>query len=216
MTGPVAVESAAERAYAEVKGRILDRTIEGGTLLSEGEIALELGVSRTPVREAFLRLQAEGWMKLYPKRGALVREVRPREINEVLEARRLIESAAVANIANDADAIKRLSDRLDALIAEQEEAIRQDDLDAFAVADVAFHQAVVEAGGNSILSEVYQTLQDRQRRMATRSVWLQSGRRQRIVDQHTELAALISGHNLRSFAHELDVHMRDIHQDLLA
>ena len=123
MTDPVAVASAAERAYAEVKGRILDRTIEGGTLLSEGEIALELGVSRTPVREA---------------------------------------------------------------------------------------------GGNSILSEVYQTLQDRQRRMATRSVWLQSGRRQRIVDQHIELAALISGHNLRSFAHELDVHMRDIHQDLLA
>ena len=167
MTESVAAESAAERAYAEVKGRILDRTIEGGTLLSEGEIALELGVSRTPVREAFLRLQAEGWMKLYPKRGALVREVRPREINEVLEARRLIESAAVANIANDADAIRQLSARLDDLIAEQEEAIRQDDLDAFAVADVAFHQAVVEAGGNSILSEVYQTLQDRQRRMAT-------------------------------------------------
>lgn len=216
MTESVAAESAAERAYAEVKGRILDRTIEGGTLLSEGEIALELGVSRTPVREAFLRLQAEGWMKLYPKRGALVREVRPREINEVLEARRLIESAAVANIANDADAIRQLSARLDDLIAEQEEAIRQDDLDAFAVADVAFHQAVVEAGGNSILSEVYQTLQDRQRRMATRSVWLQSGRRQRIVEQHRELAALISGQNLRSFAHDLDVHMRDIHQDLLA
>lgn len=216
MSDAIVNESAAQRAYAEVKGRILDRTIEGGTLLSEGEIALELGISRTPVREAFLRLQAEGWMKLYPKRGALVREVRPREINEVLEARRLIESAAVANIANDAEATRVLSARLGELISQQEEAVRSGDIDEFAVADVAFHQAVVEAGGNSILSEVYQTLQDRQRRMATRSVWLQKSRSERIVQQHKELAALIASQDLRHFAHELDAHMRDIHQDLLA
>ena len=67
--------SAADAVYREVKGRILDGSIAGGALISEGEISELLDVSRTPVREAFVRLQAEGWMTLYPKRGALVRAV---------------------------------------------------------------------------------------------------------------------------------------------
>ena len=65
--------SAADAAYAKVKERILDGDLAGGTMVSEGTIADELGMSRTPVREAFLRLQVEGWMRLYPKRGALIR-----------------------------------------------------------------------------------------------------------------------------------------------
>ncbi|WP_223286039.1 GntR family transcriptional regulator [Kocuria atrinae] len=70
--------NAAERAYAHAKARILTGELDG-ELLSEGIVADELGVSRTPVREAFLRLQAEGLMRLYPKRGAWwFRWVRPR------------------------------------------------------------------------------------------------------------------------------------------
>ncbi|NKS66646.1 GntR family transcriptional regulator, partial [Rhodococcus hoagii] len=51
---------------------ILSGALPGGELISEGEIASRMGSSRTPVREAFLRLEAEGWMRLYPKRGALI------------------------------------------------------------------------------------------------------------------------------------------------
>lgn len=53
--------SAAERAYRHLKQAILEQVYPGGLLISEGEIAEAAGVSRTPVREALLRLEAEGW-----------------------------------------------------------------------------------------------------------------------------------------------------------
>ena len=87
---------AAERVYAHVKQAVLDRRYEGGTLLTEGELAEAVGVSRTPVREALLRLEVEGLIKLYPKKGALVLPVSAQEIADVVETRLLVEEHAVA------------------------------------------------------------------------------------------------------------------------
>ncbi len=75
--------SAAEQAYREVKELILSGGLPGGELISEGEIAGRMGLSRTPVREAFLRLESEGWMRLYPKRGALIVPVADGEAEHV-------------------------------------------------------------------------------------------------------------------------------------
>ena len=91
-------ESAAERVYGEVKELILTNGIAGGELISEGEIAQRCSVSRTPVREAFLRLEAEGWMRLYPKRGALVVPVGQSEARDVVDARLLLEGHALSLI----------------------------------------------------------------------------------------------------------------------
>ena len=60
---------AAERAYAYLKERIIDGTVPGSTMLSEGEVAQEVGCSRTPVREAFLRLEVEGFCSSTPSVG---------------------------------------------------------------------------------------------------------------------------------------------------
>mgnify|MGYP000529442220 FL=1 len=91
--------TAKDRALEFVKERILDGTYVGGALLSEGEIAAELGVSRTPVREAFLLLEAGGLMRLYPKRGALVVAVSPDEVRDVMETRLLVERHAAGRVA---------------------------------------------------------------------------------------------------------------------
>src|SRR3954453_19488157 len=89
-------QTATRRAHAHLKAQLLDGTrYPDGTLLSEGEIAKELGMSRTPVREACLQLEAEGLLKLYPKRGALVVAISPREIDELFEARLLVERHAL-------------------------------------------------------------------------------------------------------------------------
>ncbi|WP_157897403.1 GntR family transcriptional regulator, partial [Mycobacteroides chelonae] len=77
--------SASEEAYRSVKERILSGDIPGGELLSEGEISARMGCSRTPVREAFLRLETEGWLRLYPKRGALVVPITPEERRHVVD-----------------------------------------------------------------------------------------------------------------------------------
>src|ERR671916_2526130 len=72
--------TATNRAYEFTKGRVLDSTFAGGDLITEGEVAAALGMSRTPVREAFLRLEGEGLLRLYPKRGALVVPVSAGEV----------------------------------------------------------------------------------------------------------------------------------------
>ena len=64
--------AAKDRALDYVKTQVLTGAFPGGELISEGEVATALGMSRTPVREAFLRLEAEGLLRLYPQRGALV------------------------------------------------------------------------------------------------------------------------------------------------
>ncbi len=91
---PREASPAADRVYAHVKQGVLERTYEGGTLLTEGELAEAVGVSRTPVREALLRLEAEGLIKLYPKKGALVLPVSAQEIADVVETRLLVEEHA--------------------------------------------------------------------------------------------------------------------------
>src|SRR2546429_7245400 len=83
--------SAGTRVYQRLKGAILERIHADGALLSETEIAAAVGVSRTPVREALLRLESEGLVALYPKRGVLVLPVSAQEIDDVIDARRLVE-----------------------------------------------------------------------------------------------------------------------------
>ena len=113
---PVAVKSppAAERVYLHVKAGVLDRSYEGGTLLTEGDLAEAVGVSRTPVREALLRLEAEGLLKLYPKKGALVLPVSAQEIADVVETRLLVEQHAVAKVVGALP--ERLVARLEELL----------------------------------------------------------------------------------------------------
>lgn len=71
------MQPAAERVYELVKERIIDGTIDSSRMLSEAALAAEVGVSRTPAHEAFLRLELEGFLQLYPKRGALVVPISP-------------------------------------------------------------------------------------------------------------------------------------------
>src|SRR5918997_5774074 len=137
--------TATDRAYAFTKGRVLDSTFAGGDFITEGEVAEALGMSRTPVREAFLRLEGEGLLRLYPKRGALVVPVSAQEVEAVMETRALVERFAIGKaIARGAD----LTPAMRAAIERQEERAAADDLDGFVVADREFHTVLVAAAGN--------------------------------------------------------------------
>src|ERR687889_2934657 len=164
-SGPLAAGtgSAAARVYAHVKERLLDGSFPGGALLSENELSQQLGLSRTPVRQAFVQLEAEGLLELYPKRGALVVPVAASEIEDVFEARLLVEEHCAKRAASAGAA---LAAELRAAIAEQEQAMAAET--GFADADRRFHRAIVAAAGNAILTRLYDALRDRQRRIAAR------------------------------------------------
>ncbi|NNG37996.1 GntR family transcriptional regulator [Flexivirga sp. ID2601S] len=151
--------SASDRAYEHVKDGILTGRLAPSSFLTEGQVAAEVGISRTPVREALLRLQTEGMVELYPKKGALVVPATPQEGREVFEARALIEEWAASQAwPRRADAVPRLRARL----ADMAAAMKTGDADAFSAADRAFHEVIVEAAGNSVIARQYRHLRDRQ------------------------------------------------------
>ncbi|WP_078901831.1 GntR family transcriptional regulator [Actinacidiphila yeochonensis] len=183
--GMTKVLPAAERVYLHVKTGVLNRSYEGGTLLTEGGLAEAVGVSRTPVREALLRLEAEGLIKLYPKKGALVLPVSAQEIADVVETRLLVERHAVAKVVGAVPA--RLIERLEESLAEQREHAAAGDLVAFSAADRGFHAEIVRAAGNRILAHLYDQLRDRQLRMGVATMHAEPSRVAKNLAEHAEI-----------------------------
>lgn len=182
---------AADRVYTHVKQGVLDRRYEGGTLLTEGELADAVGVSRTPVREALLRLEAEGLIKLYPKKGALVLPVSAQEIADVVETRLLVEEHAARKAV---PASSGLIARLEELLERQREQAAAGDLAGAAVTDRSFHAEIVRSGGNEILSRLYDQLRDRQLRMGVAVMHSHPDRIAKTLAEHQDiLDALRSG-----------------------
>ncbi|MFC4034241.1 GntR family transcriptional regulator [Streptomyces polygonati] len=196
---------AAERVYLHVKAGVLDRSYEGGTLLTEGDLAEAVGVSRTPVREALLRLEAEGLLKLYPKKGALVLPVSAQEIADVVETRLLVEQHAVAKVVGAVPA--RLIDRLEESLAEQRGHAATGDLAAFAAADRSFHAEIVRAAGNRILAHLYDQLRDRQLRMGVATMHAEPSRVAKNIAEHTEILEALRGGAALTAAEIVDRHV---------
>lgn len=191
-TEPAKQPPAADRVYAYIKQAVLERRYEGGMLLTEGELAGAVGVSRTPVREALLRLEVEGLIKLYPKKGALVLPVSAQEISDVVETRLLVEEHAVRKAASAPPA--GLTERLEELLARQRAEAAAGKLAEVAVSDRCFHAEIVRATGNTILVRLYDQLRDRQLRMGVAVMHAHPERVATNIAEHTHiLAAIRSG-----------------------
>jgi DNA-binding GntR family transcriptional regulator len=203
--------SAADTAYLTVKELIISGELPGGELVSEGEIATRLEISRTPVREAFLRLQVEGWMRLYPKRGALVVPIAVGEAESVVDARRLVEAGSVRAFVGDADARARVVEELRDNLRIQDKLAVDGTAADFSAADADFHRTVVRAGNNPLLDAFYDGLRERQRRMTAASLTRDPGQISRIVDDHRRLADLIEAGDADEFERAVEQHMLRVH-----
>jgi DNA-binding GntR family transcriptional regulator len=203
-SSPSQAPSATTRVYQHLKRAILEQLHPGGTLLTEAEIAEAVGVSRTPVREALLRLESEGLVALYPKRGALVLPVSAREIEEVIEARALVESHAAARAwQRRADLVVILEPLFHAMRGARSAA----DAAAFMEADRSFHAAVVEIAGNGILTDLYHRLRDRQMRMGVASMRISPDRMDRALADHEGILAALRAESPDRWIELVDEHV---------
>jgi DNA-binding GntR family transcriptional regulator len=208
-TAPLAgTGSAAARVYAHVKERLLDGSFPGGALLSENELSQQLGLSRTPVRQAFVQLEAEGLLELYPKRGALVVPVAASEIEDVFEARLLVEEHCARRAATAGG--PPLAAELAEAIAEQEAAIGTGGggMAEFAKSDRRFHRAIVAAAGNAILTRLYDALRDRQQRIAAVSLARSPGDAARFIDEHRGIADALGRADATEACELVSAHLR--------
>ena len=198
-------------AYEYAKQRLLDGRFPAGALLSENEIARDLGISRTPVREAFLLLEAEGLLELYPRRGALVTPISPTESDDVLEARLLIEVHCAAAV-HEPDA--GLDAALSRAIAGQELALSGQEAEShvFTEHDREFHRAIVSFHGNAMLTRVYDALRDRQQRVAAIAVARSYARIVQFILEHRTIAAALADGDGARAAELITDHLQHAHE----
>ncbi len=207
--------AASERAYDVTKHRILRGSYEGGSLISEGEIADSLHISRTPVREAFLRLQSEGLLKLYPKKGAMVVPVSNHEIEMVFETRLVLERFAIEKAMRNGQG-PRVADQIDSIIAKQHGAVEAGKTAAFADLDREIHHQIMAAAGNEILAELYDSLRDRQIRMGKLALYLSPARAEHIMAEHQELAQLFREESLEKLLTKMAEHIQGTRDALVS
>ena len=207
-------QPSARLVYDTTKEQILSGELSGGTLLSENDVARRMHVSRTPTREAFVRLEAEGLLSLLPRRGAVVTPISFSEALDVLEVREALEVSAVRRLARRPERLSLLSAARTEL-EDQAAHAATSDLAAFAVSDQRFHLAIVDAAGNALASRFYASLGDRQRRMTASAVGADLHRIAQLLSEHRGLLSHVEIGDADGFASALHRHFESTHRVLL-
>lgn len=146
-------------AYTQLKEEIRSNRMPPGFQAPEPEIAARLGMSRTPVREALIRLEAEGLVQLIPRRGARVLPILASDMHEIYEILTALEPEAAANLAERGPSDAELRPLIEAN-DDMESALLAGDLDAWAEADDRFHHALLRLHGNRRMTEFVSSLYD--------------------------------------------------------
>ena len=199
--------SAAERAYSVIRGQILNGSHVPGTMLGEAALATEIGVSRTPVRVALARLQDEGWIHIYPKRGAIVQGIDERTVAELADARFVLETTAVERASEPMR--QRLAEKLGGLITQHRAAFSEGDVARFIELTLKFHRGFVEAGDNRVMLEMYLLLSDRHRFTLFMNSRHLLDRSDDLIAEHEALVAHLRAGDSAAFAATLQGHIAE-------
>lgn len=152
-----------DEAYEQIRRRILDNVWPPGHRALEQEVALALGMSRTPVREAMMRLQNDGLIEVIPRHGLRVLPVSPTDMREIYQILTALECMAAELLARRQPSAEQLAPLVAATDA-MDRALQVDDLDAWAAADERFHAHLVELAGNRQLQATVLNYWDRAHR----------------------------------------------------
>lgn len=200
--------TAPELAYEWLKQTIITLPRDEEMFLSEAQVAASSGISRTPVREALMRLEAEGFIRRVPHKGAYIPALSDRDVDEVMQARRVVEEWSVHEVAPRPGLVP---DKLALLLQQQED--DQDPVD-FIAHDLEFHTTIIRAVGNSLMGDFYNSLRDRQMRMGVRIVMNDEHRKKQVLVEHRAIADAIRAGDVDAAVRSVREHLRTTHDSL--
>jgi DNA-binding GntR family transcriptional regulator len=150
-------------AIEKLRNLVFTGQLGAGTDHLESELATRLGMSRTPVREALLRLEAQGLLVVRPRKGVRITTLSPRDMQEIYDVLTELESLAAANAA-----ARNLSDpelaNLSKAIADMDSALAVDNREDWATADDAFHAELMRLGDNERVRIIAEMMSDQVKR----------------------------------------------------
>ncbi len=163
--------SFAEKAYREIRRRILDNEYPPSHQVLEQELASELGMSRTPVREALIRLQNENFVQLIRRHGMRVVPLSLEDLRELYEVLTALGLTALERLVRRKPERRALA-ALNAALDEMDAAVKHQDFDAWVRADERFHRMIMDLAGNTRLAAAAYTLWDQGHRARMTTVRL--------------------------------------------
>ena len=145
--------------YEDLKRRLNSGILRPGQFIDLAALGRELGMSRTPLRDAMIRLELEGFVTVYPRRGVMVRSLGLSDIRDIYQIIGALEASVVERMALRFRASD--ADRMDASRAKMAETLGADDFDAYYSANLAFHDVYLDLSDNADLVRTVRTLKER-------------------------------------------------------
>ncbi|MBP2639209.1 MAG: rspR 3 [Firmicutes bacterium] len=191
---------------------IVSGTLQPGERLMEIQLAEELGVSRTPVREAIRKLELEGFVVMIPRRGTYVADLSIKDVNEVFEIRTALDILA-AGLAVERITEEEL-EQLERVLVEIGEYIEQNDIEKIVAADSRYHDILYRASRNDRLVGIINNLREQFTRFRSISM-AYPGRIKNTVEEHRQLVEAIAQRDIALAQRLAREHMENAEQTLL-
>jgi DNA-binding GntR family transcriptional regulator len=201
-----AQEGSADAVYATLREAILSRSLRPGYPFAEEDLAQVFAVSRTPIREAILRLESERLIERRGRRRLSVSEISPEEVLEIYDVRVVLDALAAELAAEHATPpeIAQLRWANDQL----REAGAEGDVARMSVLNLEFHDWMAQAGRNSFLLDQLRAVRDRVRRF-DHTTFEYPGRWEIVIGEHDEILAGIETHDPKRASRAARSHMRN-------
>ena len=186
--------------------------LEPGERLMEVQVADELGISRTPVREAIRKLEQEGYVIMMPRRGTYVADVSESDVKEIFEIRSALEALATGLAARriEPDELKML----EGYLTEIEGYIKANDIEKIVETDIKFHGLLYQVSRNERLVAIVSNLKEQLARFRTLSMSY-PGRLQETLEEHSEMVEAIANGDVSAARDAAEHHMERAEKTLL-
>ena len=197
----------------ELRARIVDSRLRLGEHLSENALASELGLSKTPVREALLQLKSEGLVEVLPQRGTYVFRLEAADVAKVSELREILEiEAATAAIDRNHDV---LVSRLGEVVRNMRIAYNTHDKNAYRTIDGEFHRTLIDLCGNSYIGDAYGPIGLRIQALRSR-LSDEAALNRASFREHCEMLKLIKARDIAGLHKLLRAHIRQTARSYIA
>lgn len=182
-----------ELVFEALRDAIIKGILKPGERLMEVQLAEELGVSRTPVREAIRKLELEDLVVMIPHKGAYVSSISLKDIADVFEIRSALEALA-AGLAAERITPEELEE-LERILVKKAEIIEAHDLDRLVEIDTRFHECLYQASRNTKLVQIINNLSEQIHRFRSTSL-ASPGRMKEALEEHRKIVEAISERNI--------------------
>ncbi|KYO67284.1 GntR family transcriptional regulator [Thermovenabulum gondwanense] len=201
-----------EIVFQALREAIISGELKPGERLMEVQLAEEMGVSRTPVREAIRKLELEGLVVMVPRKGAYVAGLSMKDAADVFEVRQSLEGLAAALAA------ERITDEeiesLERVLLEINDAAEKNDLDLIIQKDAEFHNILFKASRNDRLVQIISNLKEQIDRFRIQS-FENPGRLKKLMEEHKKIVEAITERNVEKAKKLAEEHIEKVENNVM-